>query len=714
MEKVNIQIGGKEIEFSKKNWALRANGEAIIRCGGTEVLATAVMQDSASEERDFFPLTVNFEERFYAGGKILGSRFMRREGRPSDNATLISRLIDRTIRPIFPHSFKNETQVIITCLSFDEENDPDILGILAASMALSISDIPWRGPIAAVRVCIKNNDLILNPSYKEREDCDLDILFSGRRNDDKEILINMIEAEANQISEDLILKATELALPKIKELIEFQEKIIQKIGKEKMGFEAEKNEELIAKIEKLLGDKIEDLIYKQKQESPEHGIERAKQLSKIGQELVLSLAEEYPNDESVIKETFEEQVKKIVQTKILEKEQRADGRKLDAIREIHSDVTVIPRVHGSGYFSRGITRSISVLTLAGPEEQLLIDGVEIKGKKRFFHHYNFSPFSTGEAKPLRSPGRREIGHGALAEKALEAVIPDSDEFPYTIRIVTEILTSNGSTSMASVCSSSLALMDAGVPIKNPVAGIAIGLVKKDKNNYRILSDIQGPEDFYGEMDFKVAGTKDGVTAIQMDLKTDGIDKEIIKQVLEKAKTARLEILDVMKKTISEPRKEISEFAPRIFKFEINPEKIGEVIGSKGETIKRITAETEAEISIEDSGEIFITAPSEQSIQKAVAMIKETIKEAKVGETFEGVVKRVIDFGAIIGLTPKQKGLLRSAQCPSKLRIGDKIKVKVTNIDHMGRIDLGNLEDNAQTNRQKDGQKNFPRPFRKRF
>ncbi len=389
MEKANIQIGGKDIEFSKKNWALRANGEAIIRCGGTEVLATAVMQDSASEERDFFPLTVNFEERFYAGGKILGSRFMRREGRPSDNATLISRLIDRTIRPIFPPDFKNETQIIITCLSFDEENDPDVLGILAASAALSISDIPWRGPVAAVRVAVKDNGLILNPSYGERENCDLDILFSGRKNDDKEILINMIEAEANQASEDLILKATELAMPKIKELIEFQEKIRQKIGKEKMGFEAKENEKLAAEVKKFLGNKIEDLIYKQKQESPEHGIERTKQLEKIGQELILSLAEKYPDSGSVIREIFETEIKKIVQAKILEKEQRPDGRKLDEVRELHSDAAIIPRVHGSGYFSRGITRSISVLTLAGPEEQLLVDGVEVKGKKRFFHHYNF-------------------------------------------------------------------------------------------------------------------------------------------------------------------------------------------------------------------------------------------------------------------------------------------------------------------------------------
>jgi len=689
MKRFEIEIGKRKIEFEKKNWTIRATGEASIRSGETEVLAAAVMSENEIEGQDFFPLTVNYEEKFYAGGKILGSRYMRREGKPSDNATLICRLIDRTIRPAFPKGFKKEVQIVTTCLSWDEENDPDILGILATSLSLALSKIPWDGPVAAVRVCLKNNEFIVNPTYEERENSLLDIVLSGKKDKTTgEAVINMIEAEVEEIEEKLILEATKIALPKIKELIEFQEKISHEMGEQKMIFEKQRDSETEKVVKEFLSNKIEEILFAKKQETAEEGVEKSGQLDVLRKETIKHLKENHPEkNPAEANDIFEEEVDNLLQQKALTKEARVDGRKLDEIRPLDCQVAVLPRAHGSGYFSRGVTRSLSIVTLGGPEDQQLIEGMEETNKKRFLHHYNFPPYSTGEAKPMRGPGRREIGHGMLAEKALLAVIPDIDNFPYTIRIVSEILSSNGSTSMSSVCSSTLALMDAGVPIKRPVAGIAIGLVKKGKD-YKLLTDIQGPEDFHGKMDFKVAGTRGGITAIQMDVKIDGIDEKIMAEALARAKEARLKILDLIEKTIPEPRAELSKYAPRIFKIEIDPEKIGMVIGTKGQTIKDITERTGAEITIEESGVVYIVAADEEKAQKAISLIKNIVKEIEIGESFEGTVRKILGVGAIIELSARQKGLLRGSLCPPKLQIGDKIQVRVIKIDDMGRIDLG--------------------------
>ncbi len=688
-KKYEIKIGDKNIIFETKNWAERANAEAMVRCGDTQLLATVVMS-SARPGAGFFPLTVNYEERYYASGKILGSRYLRRESRPSDNATTISRLIDRTIRPAFPQGFKKEVQVIITCLSIDEENDPDILGILAASAALCISDIPWQGPIGAVRVgkMDAKDQFALNPTYEQREAMALDIIFAGRKHKD-EILINMIEAAGSEVAETIVSQSAVVAVPEIKKLIELQEKIQREIGKEKIVVELKMDRELENEVKQFLGGKIEKILFKDTDKLQR----RLRALGELKEETLVFIGEDYPDKIMAAGEVFEKEVKKLVHNKALKEEKRIDGRRLDEVRNLECETGVIPRAHGSGLFSRGVTRSLSILTLGGPREQQLIEGMEITEKKRFFHHYNFPPYSVGETKPLRAPCRREIGHGMLAEKALLPVIPDLDEFPYTIRIVSEMLCSNGSTSMASICSSSLSLMDAGVPIKRPVAGIAIGLVAESNSNnqkqadYKLLTDIQGPEDFHGEMDLKVGGTRKGITAIQMDVKATGIDQELLKQALGRAKQARLQILDTIEKTIAEPRPGLSPFAPKIFKLQISPEKIGDVIGSKGKTIKKISEDTGVTIDIDDSGLIFITSENKEGAEKAIAIIEDLVREAEVGDCFLGEVRKTFTFGTMIELNPNQKGLLSASQCKEKLKVGDKIDVRVVSIDGRGRINL---------------------------
>ena len=702
---MNIEIGNKKIEFEIKDLAERANSNVMIRSGDSQVFITAVMSEQDVENLGFFPLTVNYEEKYYAAGKILGSRYIRREGRPSDNATVISRLIDRTIRPVFNQDLKRAVQVIATSLSWDQENDPDVLGLLGASLALTISDIPWQGPIGAVRIGIKNEKIIINPTYEEREHSALDIIFSGIKKN-KEILINMIEANAEEISEDLILKALEKALPEIKKLIDFQEKIQSKFGKQKILIESKMDLELETQVKKFLGNKIEKILFPTslvpgKIVPKEQGFEKTRKLNQLKTETIELITEQESVKHETVKNLFEKQVKKIVQEKVIQQEKRVDGRKLNQIRQLNCEAGLIPRAHGSGLFCRGLTKSLSILTLGGPREQQLIEGMEIAGKKRFLHHYNFPPYSTGEVKFLRSPGRREIGHGILAEKALFPVIPEFDDFPYTIRIVSEMLCSNGSTSMASVCSSCLALMDAGVPIKKPVAGIAIGLMASENGkNYKLLTDIQGPEDFHGHMDFKIAGTKQGITVLQMDVKTAGITTQIFKQALEKAKKARLEILSNMAELLPEPRKELSEFAPRIYKLTIPCEKIGEVIGPKGQTIKRITEQTQAEISIEDDGVVYITAENEDSAKKAMNIIKDMTREIKKGEEFLGKVKNITNFGAFLELIPGKDGLLHNTKIKKPLRIGQEIPVKVIAIDQQGRINLGLKGGNGKPKKRK--------------
>ena len=705
--KFSLELGGKDLQVEIKNLAEHANGSCWIRYGDTVVLATAVMGEEG-EEKDFFPLTVEYQERFYAAGKILGSRFIRRESRPSDEAILTSRLIDRAIRPRFPENLKREIQVIITCLSWDRENDPDIPGLIATSISLGISDIPWQGPIAALRVGNSeahkspegkpstsyraSPEFILNPTYEQREKSNLDLALTAVPQDLGEkngALINMIEAEGQEVQEEIVLKAVEFSKPYFKKLIEFQNQIIKKVGKKKIDLpEPSSDLELESEIKEFLGDRLEKVLYEKSEMDT---------ADKLRKELAYFIAEKYPGmgKTKPALDFFEKEIERLVHENIIKFEKRPDGRKLDEIREISCEVGVLPRTHGSGLFQRGETKSLSILTLGAPGDVKLLEGMEFIGKKRFMHHYNFPPYCSGEIKPLRGPGRREIGHGMLVEKALMGLCPNFEEFPYTLRIVSEILSSNGSTSMASVSSSSLALMDAGVPIKNPCAGIALGLMQNDKGNYKILTDIQGPEDHHGDMDFKIAGTKNGITAIQMDVKIRGIDEKILKETLERGKRARLQILNKIEKTIQKPRPELSPWAPRVYIIQIKPEKIREVIGPGGKIINEIIEECGVSINVEDSGQVFVTAEKEEGAKKAVSWIKNITREIEVGEIFQGKVKRIMNFGAFVELIPGQEGLVHISQlAPFRVekvedivKIGDIVPVKVISIDEQGRINL---------------------------
>ncbi|MEK7519380.1 MAG: polyribonucleotide nucleotidyltransferase, partial [Patescibacteria group bacterium] len=658
-EKFQLELANRELQIEASSLAEMTNGSALVQYGDTLILATCVMSKSKKEDLGFFPLTVDYEERYYAAGKIRGARYIRREGRPTDEAILVARLIDRSIRPRFPENLNQEIQVVLTCLSWDSENDPDIIGLIAASLVLSISDIPWSGPIAAVRVGRQNNQFILNPTYKEREGNQLDLVISGTLfNED--ILINMLEGNMEEISEETLLEAFEFAKPHLKKLCDFQKEISNKIGKEKISIEpAKKDLNLEKEITKFLGDKLEKSIYQKNKP------ERTAQLNKLKEELSFFIEKEHKQIEKIkyALSFFDKEINRIIREAIIKNGKRSDGRKLDEIREINIRVGLLPRTHGSGLFCRGQTKSLSILTLGAPGDQQLLEGMEIVGKKRFMHHYNFPPYSVGEVRPMRGPGRRDIGHGMLAEKALLPLIPSFEEFPYTIRIVSEIISSNGSTSMASISSSSLALMDAGVPIKKAAAGIAIGLMSDDSGNYKVLADIQGPEDHHGDMDFKVAGTKEGITAIQMDVKIQGINAEIFKEALSLGKKIRLQILEKIEKALAKPRPQLSPFAPRILTLQINPEKIRDVIGPGGKIINEIIAQTQANIDIEQSGLIFITSEKKEAAEKALAWIKDITREVQVGETFQGKVKRILDFGAFVEILPGQEGLVHVSQLP---------------------------------------------------
>ena len=695
-ETFKLELAGRDLIVEVRNLAEKANGNIIVRYGDTVVLATAAMSDKNAEGRDFFPLTVEYEERFYAAGKILGSRFIRRESRPSDEAILTARAIDRAIRPRFPGNLRREIQVVVTCLSWDSQNDPDTIGLLAASLALSISDIPWQGPLAVLRIGQSDQGFILNPVYEEREKSQLDFLLAGPGHD----IINMIEMEAGEKDEKTILEAWRFAKPYSEKLIDFQKEIIKKAGKEKIVLEEEtKDPELEKEARDFLGEKLGKALY------PENG--QSKELDLLKEELLYYIEGKYPGGgkTSYIKKFFEEEVNRVLHENILKKEKRPDGRKLDEIRKIDIEVGLLPRTHGSGLFMRGQTRALSILTLGAPSDVRLLDGMEIRGKKRFMHHYNFPPYSSGEVKPMRGPGRREIGHGMLAERALLSLVPTFDEFPYTMRVVTEILSSNGSTSMASVSAASLALMDAGVPIKTPAAGIAIGLITDETGKYKMLADIQGPEAHHGDMDFKVAGTKNGVTAIQLDVKVDGINEEILKDALSLAKKSREQILEKMENVLAKPRPELSPWAPRIYSLQIKPEKIREVIGPGGKVINEIIDKCEVSIDIEDSGKIFITAEKEEAAKKALEWIQNITREVKVGEIFQGKVKRILNFGAFVEILPGQEGLVHISQlAPYRVgkvedivKIGDIVPVKVIEIDEQGRINLSMKEADARGN-----------------
>jgi polyribonucleotide nucleotidyltransferase len=686
MKKFSLNIGERELSVSLDNLAEKVNGQALVRYNDTVVFATAVMTDE-DVDKGFFPLSVNYEEKFYAAGKISGSRYTRREGRPSDRATLISRMIDRAIRPKFPKEMKREVQIIVTCLSFDEENDPGVLGMIAASLALHVSDIPWNGPLGAVRIG-RNEKHILNPNYKERNEGKTDIIISGFFNEKKDLIVNMIEGIFKEEKESSVIDAFLFSKEPIKKLCDFQNDIRKKIGKEKIELSPSfSSEEIEETIKKAISKKIEEVF---KKDHKEEG------LKKIKEETTLFIKENY-EEEKDIKYAFsclEKFIEKEIRKSILEKNERIDGRKLDELREIKCSVGILPRTHGSALFERGETKALSIITLGAPGEQQLMDEMEFSEKKRFMHHYNFPPYSVGEVRPVRGPGRREIGHGMIGENGILPLIPDAEIFPYTIRSVSEIVSSNGSTSMASVCGTTLALMDAGVPIKRPVAGISIGLVKEE-NSFKLLTDIQGLEDHYGDMDFKVAGTEEGITVIQMDVKIEGITLEIVEKSLEAAKKTRLYLIEKIKETIPEPRKNLSPYAPKIVTLKINPEKIGEVIGPKGKIINEIIEKTKVSIDIEDDGLISITSENEEAIETAVTWIKNIIREIKEGEIFEGKVIKILGFGAVVEVLPGQEGLLHISEIANKriekvedeLSVGQIVRVKVIKKEASGKTSL---------------------------
>jgi polyribonucleotide nucleotidyltransferase len=680
----SIDWAGRKLTVEIGQLAKQANGAVLVRYGDTVVLSTA----TASKEPknvDFFPLTVNYEERLYAVGKIPGG-FIKREGRPSEKAILASRLIDRPIRPLFAEGFRNEVQVVSMVMSVDQDCSSEMAAMFGSSLALSISDIPFEGPIAGVTVGRVGGEFIINPGVKQMEESDMHLVVAGTKD-----AVNMVEAGADEVPEEVMLEAIMFGHEEIKRLIEFQEKITAEIGKEKMEvvlFEVDK--ELEAEVRKMCE---EDMI-KAIQVPEKHAREDA--INAVKNEVLAKYEEQEADEDTIkqVKQILDNIVKNEVRRLITEEKIRPDGRKVDEIRPLSSEIGILPRTHGSGLFTRGQTQALSVCTLGALGDVQILDGLGIEEEKRFMHHYNFPSFSVGETGPMRGPGRREIGHGALGERALEPVIPSEKEFPYTVRLVSEVLESNGSTSQASICASTLAMMDAGVPIKAPVAGIAMGLVKSG-DHYTILTDIQGMEDHLGDMDFKVAGTPNGVTALQMDIKIKGLSREILEEALQQAKKGRMQILDSMLKTISKPREQLSKYAPKILTLTINPEKIRDVIGPSGKQINKIIEETGVKIDIEQDGTIFISSVDEEMNQKAKAIIEDIVREVEVGQLYLGKVKRIEKFGAFVEIFNGKDGLVHISELAEErvgkvedvVSIGDEILVKVTEIDKQGRVNL---------------------------
>jgi polyribonucleotide nucleotidyltransferase len=719
-KKFEKEIAGRKLVLEIEDLTEQANGSIFVRYGDTLVLATAVMSQNPSSNQGFFPLTVEYEERYYAAGKIKGPRYIKREGRPSDKAILNARLIDRTIRPRFPKNFMREVQVVITTLSWDGQNDPDILGIIAASMALSLSNIPWQGPLASVRVGRVDNEYVLNPANEVQEKSEFQIVIAADFENDN-LMVNMLEGEGQEVTEETIEGAVKFAKPFLKQIVDFQKEIISQFAKPKA--EVDKNPvspEIIDETKKFLEGKLEPVLYQADKDLRQTAEENLKQ------ELADFIKNKYPAEEvsKRLSSLFDEEVDRLMTENILKHGKRPDGRKLDQLRELSCQVGLLPRTHGSGLFCRGQTKALSILTLGAPGDQQILEGMEISGKKRFMHHYNFPPYSVGEVKPMRGPGRREIGHGMLAERALLPLIPAFEEFPYTIRVVSEILSSNGSTSMASVSGTSLALMDAGVPIKCQAAGISVGLVMDEKTkDYALLTDIQGPEDHHGDMDFKVAGTRKGITVLQMDVKVSGITQEILEKTLEQARKVRNEILDVTEAVISKPREQLSPYAPRILILQINPEKIREVVGPGGKVINEIIAQTNVAIDIQPTGLIFITSETEAAANKALDWIKNITHEVKVGEVFQGKVTRIFNFGAMAEILPGQEGLIhiselanyRVNQVDDIVKIGDIVPVKVIGIDQQGRINLSlkQMREGGQESPREDQHERGKTPFFKK-
>jgi len=679
----NIEVAEKRLSIETGRVAEQANGAVVIRQGDSVVLSTAVMAKEPREGIDWFPLTCDYEEKLYAAGKIPGA-FMRREGRPSEAAILASRLTDRPLRPLFPDGFRLDVQVVSTVLSVDQENDPTILSINGASTALVISDIPFAGPVGAVRMGYLDGHVVVNPPMSRIAESELDLVVAGTAD-----AILMVEAGAKGVTEQVVLDALEMAHEAIKQLCAGQLELQREVGRPKHEYiPPSYPEQIVEVVSEYLALRLDQAAFNPDKAAREHAVDELRKRT------IAELGERFPEYADILGKLFDKKVKDRVRQRIVEEGVRPDGRGLKDVRNITVEVGVLPRTHGSGLFTRGQTQALTIATLGSMSDQQKLDGLSPDEFKRYMHHYNFPPFSVGEARPLRGPGRREIGHGALAERALLAVVPPVEEWPYTMRLVSEILSSNGSTSMAAVCGSTLSLMDAGVPIKAPVAGIAMGLVTRE-GKFAVLTDIQGVEDNLGDMDFKVAGTKDGITALQMDIKIKGLTHAILAQALEQAREARLFVLDKMLAVLPRPRSEMSSYAPRITTIMINPDKIRDIIGPGGKMIRKITEETGAQIDVEDDGRVFIAAVDQEAGQRAIDWIKGLTDEVEVGRIYKGKVVRIMPFGAFVEVLPNQDGLVhiskltdhRVERVEEVANVGDEIVVKATEIDSQGRLNL---------------------------
>jgi polyribonucleotide nucleotidyltransferase len=695
-----MNLAGRDLTVETGKLAQLANGAALVRYGDTVIMSTATASSSPREGIDFFPLSVDYEEKLYAVGKIPGG-FIKREGKPSEKAILTSRVIDRPIRPLFPKDLRNDVAVVNTVLSVDQDNSPEIAAMIGASIAISISDIPFNGPIGGVVLGLVDGEVIINPNADQREKSEMYVTLAGTREK-----ITMIEAGAKEVSEEVMFEAVKKGHEEIKKICAFIQDIVAEVGKPKFEYTS-------AEVPQEIFQVVYDLAYEQMRKAvlTDDKTVRDTQVAALTEEVQQKLAETFPDSTAAIAEAIYKLEKKVVRKYILEEGKRVDGRRLDEIRPMSAAVSLLPRTHGSGLFQRGQTQVMTIVTLGGISEAQMLDGVDLEEEKRYMHHYNFPGYSVGEAKTSRGPGRREIGHGALAERALEPVIPSEDEFPYAIRLVSEVLMSNGSTSQGSVCGSTLALMDAGVPIKAPVAGISAGLVIDDENPERFITfmDIQGIEDFFGDMDFKVAGTKKGITAIQMDIKVDGLSYEIISQAFELTRKGRLQILDeVIAPVIAEPRQSLSPYAPKMYKMNSDPDKIRDVIGPGGKIINKIIDETGVKIDIEDDGRVFVSTPDEAAGKRAMSIIEAITKEAQPGQIFHGKVTRLMNFGVFVEFAPGKEGLVHISKLDNKrvarvedvCKVGDEMLVKVIEIDKQGRINLSRKDALPENN---DGQ-----------
>lgn len=685
-KKYSIDVAGRTLSIETGQLAQLANGAALVKYGETVVLSTATASSTPREGIDFFPLSVDYEEKMYSVGKIPGG-FIKREGRPTESAILTARVIDRQIRPRFPNDLRNDVAVVNMVLSVEQDNSPEFAAIVGSIVSLAISDIPFNGPIGGIILGLVDGEVIINPNQEQREKSQMQITLSA----DKEKVV-MIEAGANEVSEDTMIDALKKGHEEIKRIIEFIEGIAKEIGKEKFEYVSSAVPENI--FDEVMGLCKAELTQAMMNDDK---TQRDKAVNEVSKKVHEKLDESYPEAISKISEALDMLQKKIVREKILNESQRIDGRGLMDLRPLYAEVGILPRTHGSGLFQRGQTQVLTNVTLGPLGDVQMLDGVAEEDTKRYMHHYNFPSFSVGESRPNRGPGRREIGHGALAEKALVPVIPSEADFPYAIRLVSEVLMSNGSTSQGSVCASTLALMDAGVPIKEPVAGISAGLVTDDEDSEKFVTfmDIQGIEDFYGDMDFKVAGTKNGITAIQVDIKVDGLSHEVIRQAFEITRKGRLEILDVMLKEISEPRAQLSPFAPKVFTTSIDVDKIRDVIGPGGKIINRIITETGVKIDIQEDGQVFVATSDEAAGRKAISIIEGIAGDVEVGQTFKGKVTRIMNFGAFVEILPGKEGLVHISKLAHThvnkvedvVNVGDEIPVKVIEVDRQGRINL---------------------------